>query len=131
MFIKSIYSSLVISSFLAQIILGQVPCGSTTKFLCRKTDECIDISKVCDFKKDCSDGSDELNCGSCDFERLDIETGLPSMCGWVKVPSNSTDWALRNGSEMSLYNAPKVDSSGNSSGHFLILENTIGKISAS
>ena len=125
---KVIYLCLIITGVLAQVIHGQVPCGSTSKFLCRKTDEYIDISKVCDFRKDCSDGSDELNCGSCDFERMDIETGLPSMCGWVKQISNYSDWALRTGSEMTLYNAPRTDSIRNSSGHFLIMENTIGRI---
>lgn len=39
--------------------------------------KCINQSQLCDFKKDCEDGNDELNCGVCDFEQ--------STCGWFVV----------------------------------------------
>ena len=37
--------------------------------------ECIDADQVCDFVSDCSDGADEADCGTCDFDHN-------STCGW-------------------------------------------------
>lgn len=43
------------------------PCGSD--FKCESTPfYCIKPSQVCDFTLNCNDGSDEFNCGPCDFE---------------------------------------------------------------
>lgn len=36
---------------------------SEGEFVCGAYGECVDLSQVCDFKHDCSDGSDESNCG--------------------------------------------------------------------
>ena len=38
------------------------PCKAT-EFYCRKDGKCIDAAKRCDYKKDCTDGSDEVSCG--------------------------------------------------------------------
>ncbi|XP_061569314.1 MAM and LDL-receptor class A domain-containing protein 1 isoform X2 [Cololabis saira] len=40
------------------------------QFVCGTHGECVPLSQVCDFKYDCSDGSDETNCvkEKCDFE---------------------------------------------------------------
>ncbi|CAN8030095.1 unnamed protein product, partial [Ixodes persulcatus] len=45
------------------------------------TEECIPQSQVCDFKKQCSDGSDEAQCGACDFTQ--------DMCGLTSRDPNS------------------------------------------
>uniref|UniRef100_A0A8C9YZL1 MAM and LDL receptor class A domain containing 1 n=1 Tax=Sander lucioperca TaxID=283035 RepID=A0A8C9YZL1_SANLU len=53
------------------------------EFVCVAHGECVANSKVCDFRRDCSDGSDELNCVKewCDFEGGDT-------CGWNGIDSS-------------------------------------------
>ncbi|KAK1172073.1 MAM and LDL-receptor class A domain-containing protein 1 [Acipenser oxyrinchus oxyrinchus] len=43
---------------------------TVNQFVCRATGHCIDLMNRCDFRDDCSDKSDELNCvhPMCDFE---------------------------------------------------------------
>uniref|UniRef100_A0A090XCS1 Putative mam domain protein n=1 Tax=Ixodes ricinus TaxID=34613 RepID=A0A090XCS1_IXORI len=43
------------------------PTCPSDQFNCATSETCIPVSKVCDFKEDCMDGSDEKNCGACDF----------------------------------------------------------------
>uniref|UniRef100_A0A3B3ZF93 MAM domain-containing protein n=1 Tax=Periophthalmus magnuspinnatus TaxID=409849 RepID=A0A3B3ZF93_9GOBI len=47
------------------------------QFVCEAHQECVPLSAVCDFRRDCSDGSDETNCVKelCSFEGQDS-------CGW-------------------------------------------------
>ncbi|XP_056155204.1 MAM and LDL-receptor class A domain-containing protein 1 [Lampris incognitus] len=47
------------------------------EFACGAPGECVDQGKLCDFRYDCSDGSDEANCAKefCGFEAGDT-------CGW-------------------------------------------------
>ncbi|XP_068438273.1 MAM and LDL-receptor class A domain-containing protein 1 [Clinocottus analis] len=53
------------------------------EFVCGTHGECVANSKVCDFRRDCSDGSDEENCVK---ERCDFEGG--DTCGWNSVDSS-------------------------------------------
>ncbi|XP_061652622.1 MAM and LDL-receptor class A domain-containing protein 2 isoform X2 [Phyllopteryx taeniolatus] len=57
---------------LAVYFVGASLCPDET-FKCT-TGECLAAGLVCDFKKDCKDGSDEVFCGSCNFE--------DHSCGW-------------------------------------------------
>nr|XP_046227551.1 MAM and LDL-receptor class A domain-containing protein 1 [Scatophagus argus] len=53
------------------------------EFACGAHRECVANSKVCDFRRDCSDGLDELSCVKelCDFEGGDT-------CGWEGADSS-------------------------------------------
>ncbi|XP_037549869.1 MAM and LDL-receptor class A domain-containing protein 1 [Nematolebias whitei] len=67
------------------------------EFVCGAYRECVDLSQVCDFKHDCSDGSDESNCVK---ERCDFEGG--DTCGWTVfnlslVPNHAFHWAADQG----------------------------------
>ena len=49
-----------------------------SKFACRLGEECIDKSKECDQRADCSDASDETNC-TCKFH-LSVESLIRVFC---------------------------------------------------
>ncbi|XP_075742958.1 MAM and LDL-receptor class A domain-containing protein 1 isoform X3 [Rhipicephalus microplus] len=78
-------------------------CGDK-EFLCTGIKECILLSKVCDFKDDCSNGADESRCGSCDFTR--------DLCGLENEdPSARFGWnwtSVENGRKIKDF--PKTDS---------------------
>uniref|UniRef100_A0AAQ5YMQ9 MAM domain-containing protein n=1 Tax=Amphiprion ocellaris TaxID=80972 RepID=A0AAQ5YMQ9_AMPOC len=61
------------------------------QFVCETLKECVPLSQVCDFRHDCSDGSDEINCVK---ERCNFEDG--DTCGWTIVrPSLAHPHAFR------------------------------------
>nr|XP_039270832.1 MAM and LDL-receptor class A domain-containing protein 1-like [Styela clava] len=80
-------------------------CDETLHFTCRSSsgsyaENCIDLEKVCDFRTDCADQSDESDCvqGTCDFED-------PNLCGWEVVPTRlkagtTFEWQRGRGSGM-------------------------------
>ncbi|KAM4605935.1 MAM and LDL-receptor class A domain-containing protein 1 [Polymixia lowei] len=82
------------------------------EFACEAHGECVDQGKVCDFRHDCSHGSDESNCVRelCDFENGDT-------CGWqtedpASVPSHAFRWLPDRGETIhygELYHRPVND----------------------
>ncbi|KAM4687798.1 MAM and LDL-receptor class A domain-containing protein 1 [Discoglossus pictus] len=74
---------------------------TSEEFVCRSTGQCIPITKICDFKPDCSDNSDELRCASkdCSFEN-------ESICGWLQLEAvlfrreNAFQWNVAQGSSI-------------------------------
>ncbi|KAK0044487.1 MAM and LDL-receptor class A domain-containing protein 2-like isoform X3, partial [Biomphalaria pfeifferi] len=80
--------------------------------------KCIQAKFICDLKPDCADGSDETNCGPCEFE-----TGA---CGWYSTSTGSLDWALTTPDVM-VKVGPTVDTTyNNSTGHYLYIKSAYG-----
>lgn len=52
---------------LDDIELSDSACAVNNQWRCANK-QLIHVDQVCNFVKDCSDGSDETNCGTCDFE---------------------------------------------------------------
>lgn len=73
---------------------------------------CIDKSKFCDFTFDCSDISDEINCGNCDFET--------DFCGWETSAMTKVTWKRSNGT---IYDHTSYQKAG----FVLLLSNTDGQ----
>jgi len=74
------------------------PCTQGS-FLCPTNSQCISSYKVCDFIKDCPDGADEKNCGTCDFET--------STCGWYDDGFN-LEWVRKTGPSVNPI-GPQID----------------------
>jgi len=71
------------------------PCAAN-QFFCPGDAKCIARKKRCDFNADCTDGSDEANCGNCDFEK--------SACGYKDISTGLYEWG-----RASPANNPRVD----------------------
>lgn len=76
---------------------------------CTSNSQCIDINKVCDFRTDCSDKSDEANCPStCNFEK--------GYCKWVNAQvGDHYDWIRNKGPTPSKFTGPSTDHTYNTS----------------
>ncbi|XP_049604359.1 apical endosomal glycoprotein-like isoform X2 [Syngnathus scovelli] len=53
-------------------------------------EECLPAGLVCDFKKDCKDGSDESFCGSCNFEAHSCGWNSSTKYAWTRQWANVT-----------------------------------------
>jgi hypothetical protein len=87
-----------------------VPRCGLGNFEC-KSGQCISNSKVCNFKPDCSDGSDETECGTCDFEK--------SICGWTDG-GNSEFKFVRKQAPSSNPKGPQIDHTTNKTGGYFL-----------
>ena len=76
---------------------------------CNSDGRCISAKLFCDFKKDCSDGSDEMHCQStCNFES--------DTCGWQNTKiGDRMDWVRHQGLTPSNGTGPPTDHTTNSS----------------
>ena len=84
------------------------PLCSPNEFECG-VPQCIPKGEVCNLRSDCADGSDEVLCAACDFEK--------NQCGWTPTPGNY-DWVREHPSNGAFLTfEPATDSTfGNSSG---------------
>lgn len=75
---------------------GRVWCDARTEFYCWTDNRCISNKKVCNFLDDCSDGEDELACGSCDFGHSIGSCGLrlidDKILGWNLRPDSNVEF---------------------------------------
>ncbi|XP_071520575.1 LOW QUALITY PROTEIN: MAM and LDL-receptor class A domain-containing protein 1-like [Panulirus ornatus] len=92
---------------------------SEGEYQCQSS-QCIPFTKVCDFRFDCGDSSDELPCPSyCNFE--------VDSCGWQETIDDQLNWVLAKADDSSFgtdSGGPYVDETGNKDGHFLLLHST-------
>ncbi len=100
-----------ISTQATTTVTTQAPCGEPGQFQCLNK-KCIGEDKVCNFVDDCGDGSDEAECGTCDFES--------GMCGFYDKSEDMFRWN-RTKAPSGISTGPKVDHTTNSiSGHYLV-----------
>ncbi|CAN8002193.1 unnamed protein product, partial [Ixodes hexagonus] len=92
------------------------------QFTCLTSRQCIPQTQVCDFKKHCPDGSDENNCGACDFstDLCGLTTNNPdAKFTWKRT--SAADVRKNTSSSSSL---PRTDSANDPSGFYVSLKKT-------
>ncbi|XP_010214254.1 PREDICTED: MAM and LDL-receptor class A domain-containing protein 1 [Tinamus guttatus] len=108
------------------------------EFVCRASGNCIQMTKKCDFRPDCSDKSDEASCAMemCNFEDK-------SLCGWYQAALEATSetdsihstnifsWGLGRGANLfpgEEKNSPSVDhTTFTGEGWYLFADSSAGK----
>ncbi|XP_031836034.1 anaplastic lymphoma kinase isoform X3 [Nomia melanderi] len=105
-----------LSDCFTELTLVPIKCTENT-FRC-KNGQCVNRTQVCDLKKDCDDGEDEIP--ECDkipeHARCNFEDGW---CGWKNVPGKPLNWTLFRGPTPSDKTGPSFDHTyGNASGTY-------------
>ncbi|XP_076428807.1 MAM and LDL-receptor class A domain-containing protein 1 [Peromyscus maniculatus bairdii] len=105
-------------------------CSEVTDFLCQDK-KCIASHLVCDYKPDCSDGSDEAHCGyyistagSCNFETASGD--WTAGCGLTQDPEDDLDWAIGSTIPTEVLNQDSDHTPG-SGRHFLYVNSSVSK----
>jgi hypothetical protein len=92
--------------------VGKWQCGSG---------QCISAFRRCDYIVNCNDGSDEVNCGACDFEQ--------GQCDWEDASAGKYNWARNKGATSSAISGPSVDHTlGTANGYYMFIDSTQGGI---
>jgi len=79
-----------------------------------KSGDCIPNNQVCNFNDDCPDKSDEVDCGTCNFEN--------NWCGWYDLSDGETKWTRKQAPSSNSI-GPQIDHTSNSTnGYYLITE---------
>ena len=110
------------------ILTTKIPCGTTNQFYCKSSGKCIENFLVCNFHDDCGDNSDELECGTCKFDRFDSHNQT-DMCGWYNQGYGRNQWVVRSGASLASvsHQLPFGNARGNTKGNFLIIDTSKGK----
>ena len=76
---------------------------------CTSSGKCVDVNKVCNFRSDCADKSDEANCPTkCDFQT--------DYCKWKNAKvGDRYDWIRNKGKTPSKLTGPSADHTYNTS----------------
>ncbi|XP_035827620.1 MAM and LDL-receptor class A domain-containing protein 2-like [Aplysia californica] len=98
-------------------------------FRCVTSGTCINQKNVCNFHKDCSDGSDEAVCH--DLKVCSFDSNL---CSWMEMQVDNLDWQQGQPSSIPESKGPRRDSAGTSGGYVYLNDknngNTAGQVAS-
>ncbi|XP_019632080.1 PREDICTED: MAM and LDL-receptor class A domain-containing protein 1-like [Branchiostoma belcheri] len=97
-------------------------CGAD-EFRCTSQPQCVSQDVVCDYKNDCTDGTDEARCvyqpGNCNFDNV---ASSVIGCGWSQLDSDDFDWSGPATNTPTANTGPS--STHNNIGRFLYIESS-------